>query len=187
MILVSILIGALLVTGCSSGPDIRTDYDRGADFSKYKTYNFFNPLSIDNPGYTTIHAQLFRDALSREMESRGYVKSDNPELLLNVSGKLQDKTDVRTYSDPVPAGYYGYRRGRYGAWGGYAYNTSTHVSQYTEGTINVDMVDVKANRMIWEGVAVGRLKEDRTSEELRENINRGVASMFAEFPFRAGK
>lgn len=183
--LVSLIFGTFFMTGCSSGPDIRADYDPGVDFSQYRTYNFFEPLSIDNPGYTTIHSQLFRDALSREMESRGYVKSDNPDLLLNVSGNLKDKTKVTTYNDPVPAGYYGYRRGRYGAWGGYGYNTSTHVDQYTEGTINVDMVDANANRMVWEGVAVGRLKEDRTNEELRENINSGVSSMFEEFPFRA--
>lgn len=77
------------------------------------------------------------------------------------------------------------RGGDYGAWGGYGYNTSTHVDQYTEGTVNVDMVDISANQMVWEGVAVGRLKEDRSNEELTENINAAVASMFAEYPFRA--
>ena len=32
-------------------------------------------------------------------------------------------------------GYYGYRGGLYAPWGGYGYGTSTHVSQYTEGTV----------------------------------------------------
>lgn len=172
----------LFVSGCASGPDIRTDYDRNADFSAYETYNFFDPLGIENPGYSTLYGQLFRDALSREMESRGYARSEAPDLLLNVSGKLQDKTQVRTYNDPAPAGYYGYRRGRYGAWGGYGYNTTTHVDQYTEGTINIDLVDARAQRMVWEGVAVGRLREDRSNDEVREAVNSAVAEMFAEFP-----
>ena len=183
--MVSLLFATVFLNGCASGPDIRSDYDPNVDFSQYKTYNFFDPLGIDNPGYSTIYGSIFRNALSREMEARGYVKSDNPDLLLNVSARLQDKTKVSTYSNPSP--YYGYRRGYYGAWGGYGYNTSTHVDQYTEGTVNVDMVDVRAKQMVWEGVAVGRLKEDRTNAELTEGVNSAVASMFAEYPFRAAR
>lgn len=185
--LVSIMLAAALLAGCSSGPDVRVDHDPGVDFSEFKTYNFFEPLSIDNPGYSTIYSQLFKNAISREMNARGYTQSDQPDLLFNVSANLQDKTKVTTYNDPAPAGYYGYRRGRYGAWGGYAHSTSTHVDQYTEGTINVDMVATRANNMVWEGVAVGRLKEDRSNEELQENINAAVAEMFSEYPFGANQ
>jgi hypothetical protein len=183
--LLFLLIAAVFLHGCASGPDIRTDHDPNVDFSQYKTYNFFDPLGIDNPGYSTIYGSIFKNALSREMEARGYVKSDDPDLLLNVSARLQDKTKVRTYNDPVP--YYGYRRGYDGAWGGYGYNTTTHVDQYTEGTVNVDMVDASAKQMVWEGVAVGRLREDRTNAEVTEAINSAVAAMFESYPFRAGE
>jgi hypothetical protein len=178
---------ALFLGACASGPDIRSDYDRSVDFSAFKTYNFFNPMGIENPNYSTIYGSVFRDAISREMESRGYVMSDDPDLLLNVSARLQDKTKVTTYNDPYPAGYYGYRRGFYDPWMGYGYGTSTHVSQYTEGTVNVDMVDARAKRMVWEGVGVGRLKEGRTNDEIREAISGGVATMFQGYPFRAGQ
>jgi hypothetical protein len=176
-----------LLAACASGPDIRSDYDRSVDFSAYKTYNFFNPMGIENPNYSTIYGSVFREAIGREMENRGYVMSDDPDVLLNVSARLQDKTKVTTYNDPYPAGYYGYRRGFYDPWMGYGYGTSTHVSQYTEGTINIDMVDARAKRMIWEGVAVGRLKEGRTNDEIREAINAGVVTMFQGYPFRAGQ
>ena len=84
-------------------------------------------------------------------------------------------------------GYYGYRRGRYGAWGGYGHGTQTHVSNYTEGTVNVDMVDRELKRMVWEGVAVGRVNDKKTSEETRTNINAGIQEMFSGYPFRAGQ
>jgi hypothetical protein len=87
----------------------------------------------------------------------------------------------------MPGGYYGYRRGYYDPWSGYGYGTQTHVSQYTEGTVNVDMVDARQKRMIWEGVAVGRVNEDRSNAEVREAINSGVAEMFSAYPFRAGQ
>lgn len=179
---------ALLLTACASKPKIQTDYDHTIDFGQYKTYAFFNPMGIENPNYSSIYGSIFRSAISREMESRGYTKSDNPDLLINVSGRLQDKTKVTTTSDPyMSGGYYGYRRGRYGAWGGYGYGTTTHVSNYTEGTVNVDMVDRVQKRMVWEGVAVGRVKEDRTNEQTRANINAGIKEMFAGYPFRAGQ
>ena len=185
---VSIASAAMLIAGCASKPTIETDYDHTVDFSQFRTYAFFNPMGIENPNYSSIYGSIFRDAISKEMESRGYTKSDNPDLLINVSGRLQDKTKVTTTSDPyMSGGYYGYRRGAYGAWGGYGYGTQTHVSNYTEGTVNVDMVDRAQKRMVWEGVAVGRVNEKRTNDETRTNIYAGIQEMFAGYPFRAGQ
>lgn len=181
----AVLATAALLSACASGPEIMSDYDRSVDFSQYRTYNFFNPMGIENPNYSTIYGSIFREAISREMNARGYQMTDDPDLLLNVSARLQDKTEVRTYADPYPTGYYGYRRGFYDPWMGYPYGTSTHVSQYTEGTVNVDMVDARAKRMVWEGVAVGRVKEGRSNEEIRQAINDGVATMFENYPFSA--
>jgi len=186
--LILFTVAAFLIGGCASKPTIQTDYDQTIDFSQYRTYAFFNPMGIENPNYSSIYGSIFRDAISKEMESRGYTQSDNPDLLINVSGRLQDKTRVTTTSDPYMAGnYYGYRRGAYGAWGGYGYGTTTHVSNYTEGTVNVDIVDRAQKRMVWEGVAVGRVKENRTNEETRANIYAGIKEMFAGYPFRAGQ
>ncbi len=177
---------ALLLASCASKPSIQTDYDHSIDFSKYKTYGFFNPMGIESPNYSTIYGSIFRGAISKEMESRGYTKSDNPDLMINVSGKMKDKTRVTT-SPNMYGGYYGYRGGRYGAWGGYGYGSSTHVSNYTEGTVNVDLVDIGLKRMVWEGVAVGRVSEKKTNEETRANIQVSIQEMFAGYPFRAGQ
>jgi len=185
---VSITAAALLIASCASKPTIETDYDHTVNFSQFKTYAFFDPMGIENPNYSSIYGSIFRDAISKEMESRGYSRSDNPDLLINVSGRLQDKVQVTTTSDPYMAGgYYGYRRGYYGAWGGYGYGTQTHVSNYTEGTVNVDMVDREQKRMVWEGVAVGRINEKTTNDERRANIYAGIQEMFAAYPFRAGQ
>lgn len=181
---VSMLL-AVLLSACASGPKIKSDYDQTVDFSQYRTYGFFSPLGIEGPSYSTIYGDVFRRAISREMEARGFAKSEQPDLLINVSARLQEKTDVRTTTDPFLR-YYGYRRGFYNPWYGYSYGTTTHVSQYTEGTVNVDVVDAKAKKMIYEGVAIGRLKENRTSEQIRQAINDAVGKMFEGYPARAG-
>ena len=185
----TILVILALITACSSPIKIHSDYDHSIDFSQYKTYGYFNPMGIENPNYSSLMGQMFRDAIDAQMKPRGYVLSDNPDILINVSAKLQDKTRVTTTSDPMMygGGYYGYRGGMYDPWGGYGYGTSTHVSQYTEGTVNVDMVDIKQKRMIWEGIAIGRVNEKETNAELRADIQSGVAEMFENYPFRAGQ
>jgi hypothetical protein len=186
--MVLLAVVAMALASCASKPTIESDYDPTIDFSQFKTYGFFNPMGIENPNYSSIWGSVFREAIGKEMESRGYTQSDNPDLMINVSGRLQDKTKVTTTSDPyMGGGYYGYRRGHYGTWGGYGYGTSTHVSNYTEGTINVDMVDRTAKRMVWEGVAMGRVNEKNTNEERRVVINSAILEMFAGYPFRAGQ
>jgi hypothetical protein len=187
--LITILAAVILMSACASSTKIHSDYDPNVDFSKFKTYGYYSPMGIENPNYSSLLGQMFRDALDAQMLPRGYVKSDNPDLLINVSARLEDKTKVTTTSSPTMygGGYYGYRGGMYDPWGGYGYGTSTHVSQYTEGTVNVDMVDIAQKRMVWEGVAIGRINEDRKSGELRQEIMDGIAEMFTNYPFRAGQ
>ena len=175
----------LLLNACASGPTIKADYDPSVDFSQYRTYNFFKPMGIENPNYSSLLGQMFRQAISREMEARGYTLSPNPDLLMNVSAQMQDKTKVTTYNEPYYGGYYGYRAGFYDPWYGYGGGTRTQVSQYTEGTVNIDMVDAQEKRMVWEGVAIGRVDGSRSNDELRTAIDQGVAEMFANYPFRA--
>ena len=186
--LFTVLLSIMLITACGSTTKIHSDYDHSLDFSQYKTFGYYSPMGIENPNYSSLLGQMFRDAIDAQMLPRGYVKSNNPDILINVSARLEDKTKVTTTTDPMMyGGYYGYRGGMYDPWGGYGYGTTTHVSQYTEGTVNVDMVDRNQKRMVWEGVAVGRVNEKRTNEEMRTNINNGIKEMFAGYPFRAGQ
>jgi len=179
----AIAISILFLTACASGPNIQSDYDPNVDFSQFKTFGFFKPMSIEGENYSTLFGQQFKESIRREMTARGYVEAENADLHFNVSANLEEKTKVTTTSDPMMyGGYYGYRRGYYNAWGGYGYGTTTNVSQYTEGTVNIDMVDLAEKRMVWEGVAIGRLKKNRSNADLRVAIDKGVTTMFADFP-----
>ena len=79
--------------------------------------------------------------------------------------------------------YYSYRHRAYIAvpyW-----NDRTHVRRYTEGTMNVDLVDAAQNRLVWEGIAVGRVG-NVTVENREMHINQSIAEIFARYPHRAG-
>ena len=130
--------GLLALGGCASGPDVRVDYDRTADFTAYKTFGFASPLGTDRGGYQSIVSQHLKAATQREMQARGMrLDPAAPQLLVNFSATLSDKLLVtRMPSMSLGVGYYSYRGGLYSTWPLYA-DQST-VSQYKEGTLNID-------------------------------------------------
>jgi hypothetical protein len=183
---VILLIFASLA-GCSSSGTLRSDYDHGANFGAYQTWNFMEDVGPDYQGYESLFTQYMLEAITIEMDKRGYVKSENPDLLVNFNAYVQDKTKVTTSpsASAMHGGYYGYRGGHYGAWGGYGYSTETRVSQYTEGTFNIDIIDANQHQLVWEAVGVGRIT-DKVRKNLRKTVMEGVPNFFALYPFVAG-
>jgi hypothetical protein len=173
----ALAIAATAVLGaCSTGPKIFINADPGADFANFRTYNYEKNLGTDAQAeYRSVLSQFMINAVDREMQARGYVKDDNPDLTVNFNLSQQEK--IRATSSPSTGGYYGYRG--YRAYGGY----DTTVTQYTEGTLNVDIIDnTRAEKqLIWEGIAVGRMS-DKARANLEEAVNTVVADIFARFP-----
>ncbi len=183
--LLGVAAALVLLSGCSSS-NLRSDYDRSADFGSYTTYNFIENAGPRGGNYQSFFAQYMGEAIEIEMEQRGYTKADDPDLWVNFNGILQEKTSVRTTpASPPMGGYYGYRGGYYNTWGGYGYGTETHVSQYTEGTFNIDIIDNEKDQLIWEAVGKGRVSQ-KDLENLREGVMEGVPKYFALYPFQAG-
>ena len=175
--------------GCASGAKIIGDYDRSVDFGAYQTWDFIEDVGPDYSGYESLFSQYMMEAIALEMDKRGYTRSSNPDIFLNFNAYVQDKTKVTQSTSMGPpmgmGGYYGYRGGHYGAWGGYGYGTETRVSNYTEGTFNIDIVDAERMQLIWEAVAVGKIT-DKHRKNLRETVMNGVPEFFARYPFVAG-
>jgi hypothetical protein len=173
----------VMVVGCQSAPEVRSDFDHSANFGTYHTYNFVPQPTTDKLGYSSLLTQQLESAVSTQMEARGYVRSEHPDLLVNFSGKLQNMQDVR--SDPMPSGpYYGYRAGLYGTWPGYS--NEVYTVHYTEGTLNVDLIDAAKDRMVWEGVGVGEVTKAKLDDR-QATLNAAVAAIFGKYPFRAGQ
>ena len=175
---------ALLLAGCATGPRISTEADPRADFSAYSTWAFYEPLAIESYGYETATSEIVKRAVSREMEARGYgYDAEDPDLWVNVNAYMQRRTDVSSMPTVDYGYYYNYRARRYVAvpyW-----NERTHVRRYTEGTMNVDLVDAGQNRLVWEGIAVGRVS-NMTAETREPRINQAITEIFARYPHRAG-
>jgi hypothetical protein len=176
----TIVAAAGLLQGCASTPNVRSDYDRAADFGSYHTFNFVPQPGTDKMGYSTLTTQELEAAVTNQMQKRGYTLSEHPDLLIDFSARLQGKQRVE--SSPTP--YYGYRAGLYAPWAGYS--NAVYTVNYTEGTLNVDLVDAARRKMVWEGVTIGELTKEKLHNR-EAAIDQAVADVFSKYPFRAGE
>ena len=180
-------LAALWLAGCETGPDIRADYDKAADFGKYRTYNFVAATGTGSTDAKSLAQQILQSAASREMQSRGYTKADNADLLINFKGKLEEKTDIESTPAPMYGAGWGYR-GYYGApYGAYGYGgTEVSTRRYNVGTLVMDVVDREKKQVVFQGGAE-QVVSKKMLEDRETLLNGAVASIFAKYPFRAGQ
>lgn len=182
--LFGLVVLALSLDACAPSVKVRSDTDPGVDMRQYKTYDFFSQLGVEGDGYSNLLGQHFREAISSQMNARGYAESSTPQLQINVTIGAEEKMRVNTYQDPyLYGGYYGYRGfGPYGNPWGYAGGTTrTTVSQYTQANVYIDMVDASEHKLVWQGVATFTLT-DKMREQMRETVSNTVDKIFTQFP-----
>jgi hypothetical protein len=181
----ALAVTAIALAGCATGPDIQADYDKAADFGKYRTYGFVAQAGTDTGDFRSLATKMLQNAASREMEQRGYMRAENPDLVINFKGKLEEKVDVE--STPAPYygpgwGYGGWYGAPYGGWGG----TEVTTRRYNVGTLVVDVVDREKRQVVFQGAI-----SDVVTKEMQQNreatINAAVANVFSKYPFVAGQ
>lgn len=163
----------LVLTSCSS-ISVYSDYDKSVDFTKYKTYAYFKP-GIDKVEISDLDKRRILRAIDEQMTAKGFTKSDNPDLLINIFTKAREEVNVNQFN----AGW-GYGWG-YG-WNPYLMmGNQTSVSTSTQGTLYIDFIDAKKKEMIWQGEGVGYLtnqgpdKKDKVVAEF-------VGKILAQYP-----
>jgi len=175
---------ALLLAACATGPRVSTDGSTEVDFSRYRSFAFFEPLALEDSGYSTLLSEQLRAEARRQMEARGYVyQPEAPDLRVNLNAFVEEKADIVRVPEVDFGWYYSYRARAYVAVP--IHRERAELVRYREGTVNVDLVDAREKRLVWEGVAVGSAA-GRTPAERRERAARAVAAIFEAFPHRAG-
>lgn len=139
------------LAACSS-VTVTTDYDHSASFGKYKTYAL-EPAKQGQRLSPTSEAAL-NDALRTELAARGINEASPAKADLAVVRHVfvQDKVSVQQYTNWGYGSYnsFPYAYGRYGMWAG-APQVYTNVTNYTEGTMILDVVDTHTKKLVFRG------------------------------------
>jgi hypothetical protein len=159
-----------LLVSCSS-VRVSTDYDTNIDFSRYKTFAFYKK-GIDKVQISDLDKRRILKAIEKELLNLGFVKSNNPDLLVNIFTKSREKIDIYNNNNM----FFGWHPWYYGP------NFGTQISQYTEGTLFIDLIDANKKELAWQGIGSGALNSARNVAKKEERIKEFVAEIMAKYP-----
>jgi len=162
---------AIFFSGCST-ISVNQDYDPAYDFSKLKTFGFI-PITTE-AGIDQLNADRLGEALKTNLTAKGFTLDEKADFGIALFFTKSTKTDIQSTGYGYGYGY-GYRG--YGGMGG-----STYVTQYDEGTLVVDFIDMAENKLVWRGIGTGVLSDNPTVEERTANINNAVMQILDQFP-----
>ncbi|HEY4045272.1 MAG TPA: DUF4136 domain-containing protein [Acidobacteriaceae bacterium] len=165
-----LLILALVPTHFALSQKVLVDWDRGADFSKYKTFSWGRVVTI-NP----LWDGRVESAIAGQLTVKGwtYVPEGGDTTVMAVQATRTKPTLVTFYD-----GFGGWH------WRGFGTSTTT-IENYKEGDLVVDIFDTSTERLLWRGVAVESLSD--SSEKNIKALNKAVQKLFENFPPPPGK
>lgn len=172
---------------CSTTYEAKVDFDKNSkvDTLSYKTFAWLNAGKIMAPAEDINPVMKLRvdEEIERAFIAKGYQLIDNAEkadFAISYTVGNRDKIKVSSYPTTYNSGF-GWGRGYYGGGHGGMYGThmgtETHVRQYTEGKLAIDVYDVKSHQPAWHGWAVKRITDDdkeAPSSTIKDIVNKVV-------------
>lgn len=172
---------ALLTLGVipAIAQDVRYDFDKDKDFSKYHTYKWVPIKGADQPDDLT--AKRIMGAIDAELAKKGLTKTDadTADLYVGYQTAIGTEKQFTSYNTG-----WGYGPG----WGGYWYGaggmSTTYGSTSTVyiGQLDLSMYDPAAKQLVWRGTASKTLDPKAKPEKKEKNINKAVQKLLKKFP-----
>src|SRR3984957_1164062 len=166
------LIGLMLFfSGRAPAQQVKTDYDRSANFAQYKTYSWEHVKTQD-----ALDVDRIKAAVNAAVAAKGWTQVDSGGDVSIVAMEItRNQQTLNTFYDGFGGGW-GWRR--FGA-GGFGEATTT-TETYKVGTVVVDLFDTKTKQLIWRGSSSDTLSSN--SDKNIKNLDKGVDKMFKKFP-----
>lgn len=165
---------AVAITGCAS--NVVTDYDSGAAFSDYSSWNFA-PTKDGEDAYVSLDGARIRSAIEREMERENLEQRSDGEADLLVAWRIVTEERLERVGSGFGFGL-GFGSGNFG-WG---ISAPPPIEKVEEGKLVVELVDSQNKQVVWRAASRRYLNESQSSESRQELIDEIVTDMFEKYP-----
>lgn len=167
---------ALALAGCAATLKVSSYVERGINFAQYHTYSWDSaadqlvtgdPRLDSNPFF---HERVQAD-VEKQLATRGIEKtaSGTPDLLIHYHASIKERLDV-TGADQQS---------------GYCRGDDCEAYVYEAGTLLLDLVDTRTNKVVWRGWAEGSVDGMIDNQKWMEaKIDDAVARILAGLPRR---
>ncbi|MDX1279039.1 DUF4136 domain-containing protein [Oceanihabitans sediminis] len=164
---------------------VKSDYDKNTDFSKYKTISFQGWEKNSDKILTDFDKKRITDALEAEFADRGVkLVENNADAEITLYIVVNKKTSTTAYTSfNGGMGYVGRWGWGMGAGLGMGSATTTYNNNdYLEGTLVVDMYDSDTKNLIWQGVMTSEVNEKPQKRE--KSTPRKIAKLMKSYPVK---
>jgi len=159
----------LIFATASLAQQVKTDYDREANFNQYKTYSWEKVQTQDS-----LWVDRIKEAVNTDLAAKGWTPvQSGGDISVVAIETTQNQQTLDTFYDGFGGGW------RWRGFGGFGDSTTT-VETYKVGTLVVDLFDPKTKKLIWRGSASDALS-NKSDKNIR-NLDKGVQKMFDHFP-----
>jgi hypothetical protein len=168
-------IGLLAVA--AQAQDVKTDFDKDANFAAYKTFAAKIGTSWNNP----IGEKRVLEEIEQAIAEKGWTKTDaeKADTIVVLHGATEKQKSLNTFYSGM-GGYGGYGwRGMGGAGMGMGTATTT-TSEFLVGTLVVDIFDAKSKQLVFRGTATDELSDK--PEKNQKKLDKASQKMFKDFP-----
>ena len=187
------IAGLTAMAGCRAYDKEFSDYDRTADFSRYKTFAWLPDRDTAN---TTFNNQIIRNNtlnyFTHCMGERALqAELDSPDVLLQLVVRSLPKQLTMTsavYSGSPGGGrynpYYYPHPNNYYYHSPFFYGNTRYVTErydYAESTITLNVYDRRQSRLVWTGTAQGDLFDPAY---MADNLHPAVYRILKKFPIK---
>ena len=171
----AVMMTGFVVSACAT-MQVSSHVERGLDFSQYRTFDWGPPDKLPLSDLRLDRDRFFRDevegAIEKQMAARGFERSaasETPDVRIHYHASINQRFDVREESNSANCDHDDVCPAR--------------VIEYEAGTLVVDIVDQRTDRLIWRGWAQGSVEGVLDNKgRLRRKIDEGVTRMFARLP-----
>lgn len=174
------LVAAVFLLASVYAQEVHYNYDRGASFSSYKTYEW---VDLPGPGGKVpdqLIDQSIQRAVDEQLAAKGLTKVEQGgDLLVGYHAIIHEEKGINLNA----SGFGGGPWGGWGGLGGFSSGTVTgQTSTITTGMLLVDLYDPAKKQLIWRGDASKTLDLKKDADKNYRQLQKAMAKLFKNYP-----
>ncbi len=175
----TVISALLFMVVYAYGQDVHYNYDRGANFANYKTYQW-----VDIPGGAVsdqLIDQSIKRAIDEQLAQKGLTRVEkNADLYIGYQAVINLEKSMNLFgsSDSL---------GGWGPWGGGFHTGSVQgqTSTIPVGILLVDLYDPAKKQLVWRGDASKTIDLKKDPDKNYRNLQKAMAKLFKNYPPQA--
>ena len=169
-----------VVAATAVAQDVRYNFDKTADFTKFKTYKWIQIK--DSPQLDQLTEQQLKQGIDDQLKAKGLTPtdSDSASLFVGYQAAINQEKQYSSYTTGMGPGW-GYGGG-WGAWGGGSSMTTGTTSTLYIGTLAVDMYDPLVKQLVWRGSVSKTLDPKAKPDKRQKNLTKALTKLFKNYP-----